>query len=48
MDYCKTRGLDRVKSNIELLVRYDEELGNKEKVTKDFMLLFIVMIKVVY
>lgn len=36
MDYCKTRGLDRVKSNIELLVRYDEELGNKEKVTKDF------------
>lgn len=36
MDYCKTRGLDRVKSNIELLVRYDEELGNKEKATKDF------------
>lgn len=36
MDYCKTRGLDRVKSNIELLVRYDEELGNKAKVTKDF------------
>lgn len=36
MDYCKTRGIDRVKSNIELLVRYDEELGNKEKVTKDF------------
>lgn len=36
MDYCKTRGLDRVKSNIELLVKYDEELGNKEKVTKDF------------
>ena len=36
MDYCKTRGLDRVKSNIELLVRYDEELGNKEKVTKNF------------
>ncbi len=36
MDYCKTRGLDRVKSNIELLVRYDEELGNKEKITKDF------------
>ncbi|UKI28645.1 MAG: hypothetical protein L6V78_07100 [Clostridium sp.] len=46
MDYCKTRGLDRVKSNIELLVKYDEELGNKENVTKDFfMLLFIVMIK---
>lgn len=36
MDYCKTRGLDRVKSNIELLVRYDEELSNKENVTKDF------------
>ncbi len=36
MDYCKTRGLDRVKSNIELLVRYDEDLGNKAKVTKDF------------
>ena len=36
MDYCKTRGLDRVKGNIELLVRYDEELGNKEKATKDF------------
>ena len=36
MDYCKTRGLDRVKSNIELLVRYDEELCNKEKATKDF------------
>lgn len=36
MDYCKTRGLDRVKSNIELLVKYDEELGNKEKATKDF------------
>lgn len=36
MDYCKTRGLDMVKSNIELLVRYDEELGNKAKVTKDF------------
>ena len=36
MDYCKTRGIDRVKNNIELLVRYDEELGNKEKVTKDF------------
>lgn len=36
MDYCKTRGLDRVKSNIELLVRYDEELGNKAKVIKDF------------
>lgn len=36
MDYCKTRGIDRVKSNIELLVRYDEELGNKEKATKDF------------
>lgn len=36
MDYCKTRGLDRVKSNIELLVKYDEELSNKENVTKDF------------
>ena len=36
MDYCKTRGIDRVKSNIELLVRYEEELGNKEKVTKNF------------
>ena len=36
MDYCRTRGLDRVKSNIELLVRYDEELSNKENVTKDF------------
>ena len=36
MDYCKTRGLDRVKSNIELLVRYDEELSNKENVTKGF------------
>ena len=36
MDYCKTRGIDRVKNNIELLVRYDEELGNKEKVTKNF------------
>lgn len=36
MDYCKTRGLDRVKSNIELLVRYDEELSNKENATKDF------------
>lgn len=36
MDYCKTRGLDRVKSNIESLVRYDEELSNKENVTKDF------------
>ena len=36
MDYCKNRGIDRVKSNIELLVRYDEELGNKEKVTKNF------------
>ena len=36
MDYCKTRGLDRVKSNIELLVKYDEELSNKENVTKVF------------
>ena len=36
MDYCKTRGLDRVKSNIGLLVKYDEELSNKENVTKDF------------
>ena len=36
MDYCKTRGLDRVKSNIELLVKYDEELSNKENVTKGF------------
>ena len=36
MDYCKTRGIDRVKSNIELLVRYDKELGNNENVTKDF------------
>lgn len=36
MDYCKTRGLDRVKSNIELLVKYDGELSNKENVTKDF------------
>lgn len=36
MDYCKTRGLDRVKSNVELLVKYDEELAKKESVMKSF------------
>lgn len=36
MDYCKTRGIDRVRNNVELLVRYDEELAKKESVTKAF------------
>lgn len=36
MDYCKNKGIDKVKQNVELLVKYDEELGKKENATKAF------------
>ena len=44
MDYCKTRGLDRVKSNVELLVKYDEELAKKESVMKSLLMLILNII----
>ena len=36
MDYCKNKGIDKVKENIVLLVKYDEELNKKKSMTDSF------------
>lgn len=36
MDYCKNKGIDKVKENIGLLAKYDEELSKKKSMTDSF------------
>ncbi|MDO4376158.1 MAG: hypothetical protein Q4C33_03185 [bacterium] len=36
MDYCKNKGIDKVKENIGLLAKYDEELSQKKSKTDSF------------